>query len=98
MEDAGNGEGQNHYGGKYSLLILIGGLIAVWLWISWLYGWFPFSSGVTATSEKTMQDIPQNVLDSLTAPNDVPASDVPQNVLDSLTAPTESLLPDSGTP
>lgn len=78
--------------------ILILALMAGWIWMSWLYGWFPFSSEVTATSEKTMQDIPQNVLDSLTAPIDPPIDTIPQSVLDSLTAPAESPLPDSDTP
>ena len=87
-------------GGIHWLLILIGSLVPIWLWVSWLYGWFPFSSEITATSEKTMQDIPQSVLDSLAAPIDPSIDDIPQSVLDSLTAPTDfpSASSESSTP
>ncbi len=72
------------------LLILVAALAALWLWISWFYGWSPFlSQGITA-EEDTTQQIPQSVLDSFTAPADSTESDIPQSVLDSFTAPTKS--------
>ena len=80
-------------------LILIVVLAMLWIWISWLYGWFPFSSQVTTTLEETTQRIPQTTLDSFTAPTDVPMNDIPQSVLDSFTAPTDSpSVLDSNTP
>ncbi len=77
-------------GGIHWLLILISALVAIWLWVSWLRGWFPFSSQTTNTSEGAIQQVPQSVLDSLTAPTDSPVNEVPQSVLDSLTAPKSS--------
>ena len=74
------------------ILILICALL-VWLWVSWLYGRFPFSSRNTTLSGEMAQQIPQSVLDLLTAPADTTASNIPQSVLDSLTAP--SPLPSS---
>ena len=84
----------------WTILLLALALVAGWMWASWLYGWFPFLSEITATSEKTMQDIPQSVLDSLAAPIDPSIDDIPQSVLDSLTAPTDfpSASSESSTP
>ena len=78
-----------------SLLILVAALAAIWLWFSWFYGWPPFSSQGITTQEDTMQQIPQSVLDSFTAPADSLGNDIPQSVLDSSTAPAKpSSVPD----
>ncbi len=96
-EEADNGLRRPRSFKVWWLLILA--LIALWLWISWFYGRSPFSSQTTISPEETTQEIPQSVLDSLTAPTNAPESDIPQSVLDSLTAPTDSpSAPDLNTP
>ena len=91
MEAMNNKEKSGQSEDMHRLFILIGALVTIWLWVSWLRGWFPFSSSQTTTaSEETMQQIPKSVIDSLTAPADAPVDNIPQSVIDSLTAPAES--------
>ncbi len=56
-------------GGRTLILLIVVACVFVWLWMSWLYGWFPFSSGSTVTApEKTEQQLSEkDVLDSLTS-------------------------------
>ena len=83
------------YDKKWSwALAFIAAIIAIWIGVAWIHGWFPFFS--------YQKDILQEVRDSLTAtgiPAEIPASvidgltkttsvteNVPASVLDSLTA------------
>ena len=70
---------------KWAAALLVA-CVAVWLWVSWINGWFPFGAHRVLPGQES-QDM-HKVIDSLSAPSTATdtAAEVPSGVLEQLSA------------